>query len=62
METFIFFSQPSWFCQYRLVSTIKPCKNVRGQYNETADSSLSQLWLLWSLDYYNWTTASYTNH
>ena len=44
-----------------VVSKIKLCITVHGQYNETADSSLSQLWLLWSLDYYNWTTASYTN-
>ena len=30
------------------------------QWNE--DSSLNQLWLLWSFDYYNWITTSSTNH
>ena len=47
---------------YMLVSKIKPCISVHGQYNETADSSLNQLWFLVSLDHCNWITASYNNH
>ena len=35
-----------------LISKIKSCISVHGQYNETEDSSLNQLWLLWSLDYF----------
>ena len=44
------------------VSKIRPCISVYAQCNETVVSSLSQLWFLWSLDYCNWITSSYTNH
>ena len=58
-----FFPLPGWSYQYHmLVSKINPYISMHGQYNETAKSSLNQLWLLWSLDYCNWITSSYTNH
>ena len=40
------------FASNIFVSKIKSCISVHGQYNETEDSSLNQLWLLWSLDYF----------
>ena len=45
-----------------LVSKINPYTSMHGQYNATAKSSLNQLQLLWSFDYCNWITISYTNH
>ena len=45
-----------------LISNIKPCINVHGQYNGNVGSSLKQLGLLWSRDYRNWIAISYTNH
>ena len=45
-----------------LVSKIRPRISVYVQCNETIVSWLNQLWFLWSLDYCNWITSSYTNH
>ena len=61
----IYFSPflPGRSCQLCMfVLKIKPCKSMCGQYNETANSSLNQLWLLWLLSYCSWITISYTDH